>query len=290
MAQDPITPPFSQLFFLHIPKTGGTSFVAHLQRDFFPHETLEVDANTAALPALLDGTVSKYRVVAGHQFYPFATALRPPRLIVSVLRDPFMRVVSAYEYVVRTPSHPLFQRFASDGGTRSLKQVLRDPTLAFHFENMQTRMLGATYDLRALLRAVESGTMELDEAQQTIRRAESRSCDIHTYRRAVARLQRMFFVGLMEHFELSVLRFAYALGLPFPGALVHEKAAPLQSAERRLDAYDADTRQLVDVTNQFDQRLYRCAIRRFNLPVEPSLTQRCLDSLDAQAAEPWAAN
>jgi hypothetical protein len=120
-----------------------------MERDWWPGDVLELPDNTLALASLTSSRVEMHPILCGHQSYPFAVTLRPGG-VITMLREPVMRCISAYEYVLRTPHHRLYTRFRTPAGARSIRDVASDPDLSFHFGDMQTRMIGAEFDVRPL--------------------------------------------------------------------------------------------------------------------------------------------
>ena len=85
------------LFFLHIPKTAGTSLRELLSCRFAPADILALSGATRARQRAQQlADVAQYRFVHGH--VPYALVDRFPRrpFVVTLLRDPLDRAVSAF--------------------------------------------------------------------------------------------------------------------------------------------------------------------------------------------------
>lgn len=116
------------LVFIHVPKTGGTSFrqwlVEYFSGDVFIHKsknrgdpepTTDVIQDpgiaTSVSPTTADirdyfkehaiAGLEPYQAIAGHFTfdYPFMKALARPILVCSLVRDPIERIVSRYNWV-----------------------------------------------------------------------------------------------------------------------------------------------------------------------------------------------
>jgi hypothetical protein len=104
-------------FFLHVPKTAGTTLNA-LVAGLFPgaaawHQALVNQAGgEAALAAAIAGDAGFYdrlSAVVGHfgVRHPLVDGCSRPALLFAVLREPVERVVSLYEYIRRTEDHSI---------------------------------------------------------------------------------------------------------------------------------------------------------------------------------------
>lgn len=110
-------------FFLHIPKTAGTSMSSELDRLRAPYVNISVDyersdvthdvALKQAVAQFATTQIANARSASGH--VPLAVldevvGPRPGMKLFTVLRDPVARVVSDYTYQT-TPAHPPFEAF-----------------------------------------------------------------------------------------------------------------------------------------------------------------------------------
>jgi hypothetical protein len=101
------------LLFLHLAKTGGMTLASILARNFATEESLQIDmaeTNASALGIWSHRTIeltlerlqpseaARLRVVWGHYRHGFQALLPKPCAVVTLLRDPVDRIVSAYYY------------------------------------------------------------------------------------------------------------------------------------------------------------------------------------------------
>ena len=87
------------LYYLHIPKTAGTSLITILDGYFKNQEVLRLHAWKYLLPKMpLD--FSKFRFVRGHYGYGFYRLLPKKPIYLTVLRDPKDVIVSSYKMIL----------------------------------------------------------------------------------------------------------------------------------------------------------------------------------------------
>jgi hypothetical protein len=155
-----------RFFFVHVMKTGGTSFVFQLLRNFdadavYPHQALdrfsptdvEPYASVTALEQLTPERRAGIRVYAGH--FPFAAreAMGSDVVTLTLLREPVDRTVSVLKHFKR-----LWPRYRE----LSLDAIYDDEFVFRHFcEHFQTRVFALTPadDTRSFASAVDFVTM-----------------------------------------------------------------------------------------------------------------------------------
>jgi len=111
-------------FFLHIPKTAGSSFRAELANRLQPDANIFItyDDPSATHEQLLARAMSGFlgslqatqpRFASGHLYRSHVEQLRqhrPDVKLITMLRDPVARLISDYRYQ-RTPAHPPYRQF-----------------------------------------------------------------------------------------------------------------------------------------------------------------------------------
>lgn len=130
----------TKVFHLHIRKTAGTALFHALKERFgssAPYRSdFEIGVKVPSDQRVAE--LSRYPLISGH-FYSTAAIVPDDYDVVTILRNPFSRVVSAYNHI-RADKTDLLHKKLSD---RSLEQALDDPALASELWNGTTRALVA---------------------------------------------------------------------------------------------------------------------------------------------------
>jgi hypothetical protein len=246
------------LFFLHVPKTAGTSLRELLACRFAPTDILAFErSDSPELRSEALASVDRYRFVHGHVPYALVDRFKRRPFVVTLLRDPLNRAVSAFHYMQRQA--PAMARAVKDGrvsaarardyaasGRMSIGDFVRREPLAAsrHLGNLQAWLLATPnvnerFEYRDDYRVSVSGS-DLERAKEHLA-----ACDA---------------VGLTERMSESMDVLARSLRTRPFGELSTANRRPAGPA---IDALDAGTTAaLVDLTAH-DRELYRFACRLF---------------------------
>lgn len=255
-APGPVLDGYAQVFFLHIPKTAGRSFQRFLREDSGLGEVLRLPPDQRFFAAL--ASAERYPVVHGHAPYPVTSVLAQPLFVITFLRSPVERAVSAFEYVERRGDRPV-SRVRRERGIQTIAD-LADSNRA---SNLQTLLLGVDYELEPVLERFKSGELGAREARAELRRRAARGSDAGTLERAKQRLERIEFIGITEAFDDSLRLFAHRIGHEAPLASYRANAAPAAEREAREARYSAGDLDAVAADNRLDQQLYERGVEIF---------------------------
>ena len=242
-----------QIFFMHIPKTAGSSFNAFLRRCFAAEEYrshLEREEEAQWYPI-----ISTSRCVSGHlPWYQIEAITKGSSFrFYSLVRDPFHHLQSHLNYVMRVYTHQEEEQlygyvhnetihslgeklsrvdFSDSGQARTFVDELAGYELEF-FDNIQTR-----YFLDYRPARVEQKDLE----------------------RALEIVERFEDVGLTELYQMFVDRFCQSIGIPRQKMLQQANIADRYHLFSKKDiAPEAPLHELV----LFDLRLYEAIRERF---------------------------
>lgn len=216
-------------FFLHIPKTAGSSFASELASTANPYHNIDVDYTRTDIPfgdrlsASVDAFLSKpdlrtFRSASGHVPYNLAQRLSkniPKMQMVTILRAPLERVVSDYRYQ-RTELHPPHEAFKAKYPT--IESYIEDPVS----QNKMARFVaGNTATREAALTLLE---------------------------------EKFAFVGLLEMYPLSFSIIFELMGFPARTPVEHRRKTP-ENNNTKVDVTPKLVKRILEL-NSVDTYLF----------------------------------
>jgi hypothetical protein len=211
-------------FFIHVPKTGGTSLNKFLIDMFAPfsnyHSCIALAAGgNERIAELLTKKPDFYddlMMIVGHYGYrhPLVHQVSRRRIILSVLRDPITRIVSLYDYVRRQKDHAQHDVLRN----LSLREVCHED-IAFRRNCVNAQLLTVF------------GAKDTSEAQKRLR-------------------QENYLIGRFDHIPRFIRAIEAVSGLKRTTELPHLNKSPLSySLSRACDQPDfeqavSDLRQM----------------------------------------------
>lgn len=178
-----------QLYFIHVPKCAGTSFISLVDERYVIDEIIPTHYDINKLKnQITDEQLASYRFIRGHLPYDLVVPRLPkkPR-IITFLREPITRLISNFQMRQRVPD-PLVG-LQSTLSRLSLDEFLDQPDLVRVFANRATRLIG--------------GVDKLDSGKQ-----------VPNLELAKQRLAEFDFVGTVERFNDSLQLFCYIFDFP----------------------------------------------------------------------------
>lgn len=246
-------------YFLHIPKTAGTTFMAALDRQF---QTEQVCPGKLwrDLLRLNAADLSRFRLFRGHFYNLLQPYLGRQVRTLTFLRDPIERALSHYAHVVREPGHS-FHKHALELG--SLEAFIADPLTRPMISNFQTRSLGLPFDIRGIAARFGADQLKALAFERHIETWMPEPGDEEALlQTALTRLHEMAFVGLVERFDESLVRLDRLSGWS-----VREIAGiRLNQSPQRItrDSLDPTTRAALEQANRLDRALYAAGVARWD--------------------------
>lgn len=243
--------PRDKLFFLHIPKTAGSSLHQFISAHFDPEAVLPVYW-AGRIDAQIWSAFRSYSYFRGHfSFGWMRRALAERPVTLTMLRDPIERFLSLFAYAqqepaVHVPIHrAVFERLSVDDYVADRHLVRTTGGIFTGNIDPQTSLLVDDLDEDTLREMGGSATHTAKGWVETARRL----------------LDSFEFVGISERFEESLLLLCYTFGWRPP---VQVPRLNVTRRRPRLDHLSAVTIHRIAEYNKLDVELYEHATRLFD--------------------------
>lgn len=239
------------LYFLHIPKTAGTSLNKIIKAQFknnkvYPFATYhQVFTNTKL-------NLDSFEMVAGHFTMSFVKNFNNPVDTFTVFRNPVSRVISAYNHFMREPEANFeFNYFKKC----NIKQALQ--TYPWLFSNQQIKHLGWNDNILNMPRHKIPIPFSIENWKNFY---ENVNMD-KIYKNACENLEKLFLFGFTDRINEFINNIFKKMNWSVPKEIPNQnKAKENQVTEEELNSSVVN---IIENINEYDIKFYNYARRRY---------------------------
>ncbi|NMF58668.1 sulfotransferase family 2 domain-containing protein [Pseudanabaena yagii] len=274
------------IYFLHIPKTAGSS-LGQLILCSYPQGS-QLNCSLSQLLQMSREEISQFKCFAGHWGTGLFSLLDKEISSITMLRDPFERTVSNCLFIKRIvvkkfASNPLALDEVEDLKLKSdISELLKCTNiremlnLMPSMKEQQSCYLGCDIDLNEYLGVSQCSLDTLDKSKEIFieniiaQQLSSGLLDINEiFNKAKQRLDAMEVVGIMEQFNDSAHLICNSLGISTPKNLPRENVSPENLAlgnltYRKSGTIPDDVIKQIDELTVCDREIYEYGKKLFN--------------------------
>jgi len=237
------------LYYLHIPKTAGTSLITILDGCFAKEKVLRLHAWKFLLPKMpLD--FSKYRFVRGHYGYGFYRLLPKKPIYLTVLRDPKDIIVSSYKMIQRQPEEAKRYSIPQE---KTISELITDPKIE-GLNDTQTHWLAVDLDVLSLSKDMDLTQLADFQPEEHSYFKNPDISDEKLLETAKEHLSEFAWVGITEKFEESLFLLHYTFDWKPIHNTVKKNVAP-HNAQK--DDLTDEALEKISQWTKLDNELYR---------------------------------
>lgn len=247
------------VYFLHIPKTAGTTFIAILD-SFFDADSIYPEKVWHELLKKDDKEFSKYKLVRGHFGYNIRQVLHKKPIYVTMLRDPIERTISQFEHIRKDKygNNWVSENFLSHD--ELLSDLLKDKDKRGRLGNSQTRYIGLDCDVFDFTKDMDEETLNNFRFDENLYKFQNDVSNENILENAKKRVLESTYFGITERFEESMFLLFYTFGWrPIKNMWRLNVSAPRPHKQDLPE----ETKLQIESWNEFDRQLYDFALKQF---------------------------
>ncbi len=244
------------LYFLHIPKTAGTTFATVLE-SYFDLDSICPEQLWHELLPEKKLNFSKYKLIWGHYGYCLYQILPKKPIYITMLRDPIEQTISSIEHRIRDPDLRL--KHLNEFIGKTLLEILTDSKIKLSTDP-QTNYIGLDPDVSSMIDLSNRESIFNFNFAKTLKLTKSKTTHDDLIKTSIQNLSKFAFVGIAEKFEESLFLLYYTFGWrPMPSLW---KLNVTQKKTKRSTLPPEALQKIIDAT-QLDKKLHEFGVKLF---------------------------
>ena len=233
------------LYFLHIPKTAGSSTI-YLLNGFFNYSSILTEQTWNQLLPVLPKDLSKYKFVSGHYGYGFYRHFPKIPKYITMLRDPLEQSISNLEMLRREKENRIRYDISEDTSFEELVKT----KVPF---NQQTQFIAIDADVIESVKSIDLKDYFFFSFHHVKEYSPENLSNPNLIDIAKKHLSEFAFVGLTEKFEESFLLLCYTFDwLP----ILPKRKINVGKKRLRQNEIPKDTLEIIKERTNLDSQLY----------------------------------
>jgi len=266
------------LYFLHIPKTAGTTFATVLE-NYFDLDSICPEQLWHELLPEKKLNFLKYKLIWGHYGYCLYQILPKKPVYITILRDPIEQTISSIEHRIHDPD-PRFIHLNEFIG-KTLHEILEDSKIKLS-PDPQTSYIGLDPDVASMIDLFNRESILNFNFAETLKLIKSKTTHEDLIKTSIQNLSKFAFVGIAEKFEESMFLLFYTFGWR-PMARLWKLNVTL-SRTKTSSLPPKAIQKILDAT-QLDKKLYEYGLKLFE-----ERYSKMVEELEVKYFEPSFAN
>ncbi len=244
------------LYFVHIPKTAGTTFATVLE-SFFDLDSICPEHLWHELLPEKKLNFLKYKLIWVHYGYCLYQILPKKPVYVTMLRDPIKQTISSIEHRIRDPDPRLIHLNKFIGKT--LHEILTDSSVKLS-PDPQTNYIGLNPDVSSMIDLSNRESIFNFNFATTMKLTKSKTTHDELIKTTRQNLSKFVFVGIAEKFEESLFLLCYTFGWRPTSNLWKRNVSPKHI---KTNALPPKALQKISDATQLDKKLYEYGLELF---------------------------
>ena len=246
-------------YFLHIPKTAGTSLINIVENNF-DYKQIYLERLWPRLFENLPENLANFKLIRGHFGYWIYKLLPKAPITLTILRDPIEQTLSLHDHQLRAFNARDKEALVTHKD-QSLEEIFDIPRLRLIFTNHQIRHLTLDMDVNSLINAIKDKGKLTKEIRRLYGPKLITKKQEELLKIAKERLSQFAYFGIAEKFEESMFLLYFTFGW-FPIRIMPK--LNIASNRKKIDYLPNETAAKLKELTRFDTQLYQYALELFD--------------------------